>query len=506
MRYHRPSVWVRIYLRPPQIGASDANQLLAFECSPISCRVTRADHRSADTWELVFDLEDFPFDPRLIRGATVEIFAADLALPSAQRDAMAFWAGLSPTQFRTHCLIAGVADQAENELDDDGRRLTLKGRDYTAFFLDARLNSDIRWGTKSFVRHIADLILERDTTAELAIEIAVEGDDGSTDRLILDPRSGRTLDAQAANAPATIQQVLKIRPMSYKARGDSTDPNQSKRMAREGETIWEALKEIALEAGFILYVELDRVVIRSPRTLNPEKMPPLGERFRFTIGHNVKRYAPRRDLGRQSNVNVRVTSFDPKRGVTLTAISPETPETDNPGAASSIGNEAGQGAKPVKQRVVVPFAVRGITNQAQLQKIADALREQLQQHDIEVEIETDTMVDTDGRPLWEIRQADPVIIDVSTTLASVLAKPVEQQIERLVSRGFEPGDAATILGQNDALGGFLAQLSLPLSAAEATFSYSSESSQGWSFSLRARGRRQATVTLESGVEAQVASG
>lgn len=518
MAQHRPSIYARIYLRPPQIDAADDGaQIVVFECAPVSYKVICNSHYVADTWEMTFELNDFPLDPRLVRGATVEIFAADLSGPGVARRAEDYWAGLSHAEEVDHCLIAGVLDHIESPFDGDGLSLKMKGRDYTAYFLDVQLSAPIRWSSaKSFVELIGELIVQRPETQAMSIEIVV---DGST--RVLDPRSGVPFMQQAAQLDATLEptsegvfRVLQIKPSDYKAFG--TDATKDKRMKRDGETTWEAIQEIALEAGLIVYVELDRIVIREPNTLNPTDVQRLlrgkGEAYRFTVGRNVSRFTPSRDLGRQTNTNIQVSSFNPMTGKTLTVYSPPLAEQeiDNAGSAGPVGDQTTKAGKPTKNRTVTPYVVRGITSKVQLEAIAKSIREQIQHHDLEVEIETDSMVDSGGRGLWTMSYADTVVFDFSATLRSFITRTVEEQVQELTERGFDARDINTLLsgGEDDALGGFLGQLQAPLTLSEITYDYSTEGNRGWSVSMRLRARKQATVTVQVSptIDIQVASG
>jgi len=73
-----PTGLLRLHLLLDDLGQPDPDVLMApVEVTPISWVVERNAYDEADTAEFVLEANDFPFDPRIIKGATVEFFQAD---------------------------------------------------------------------------------------------------------------------------------------------------------------------------------------------------------------------------------------------------------------------------------------------------------------------------------------------------------------------------------------------------------------------------------------------
>jgi hypothetical protein len=114
-------------------------------------------YRQADSWELVFDAGDLPFDPRIVRTGFAEIYLYQteglddrnrvlsrrdpLAEPDpgAQRprdisETLALDAGVAAKQRFTYGnkpKVAGLFDRASIELSSDGKWVTVNGQDMT---------------------------------------------------------------------------------------------------------------------------------------------------------------------------------------------------------------------------------------------------------------------------------------------------------------------------------------------------------------------------------------
>lgn len=450
-RLHYPTAWVNVSLLLEDFGQPDPDRAIALAGHPLEFNVTINAFNQADTAKVTIGLEEWPLSPRLLRGGTVHVFLADAETMVDER----FWLSKTPDEMRELAVFAGVVDEPRVTIDDRRRRVELKCRDYTAYFLDATVEGDsityVEGGRKlSFEEVLQNLLDQRDTTRALAIDY----------------------------------QADVIYPADYKRRGD--DPKLGRRRKKHGETVWEVVTELALEAGFVVYVDLDTVVVREPQTIfvgggDPET------RVRYVLGGSeasVSRLVTSRDLGRQHGINVTVTSYDPDAKRTLVARSPLQPEDEpketlEPAKIGQLSRK--KNAKKTTQRTDRPFVVRGISSQVQLQRIADQLREQLRHHEMEASIESRDMVDANGRPVQKLRYGDPVEIALGADLTSVIAKPAEEQVRDLLAIGYEDEDARSI-----ALG--LERLQVPFYVHRANHRFSSR--RGYELDLEVRSRKQ----------------
>jgi len=450
---HFPTAWLKVHLRLEPVGQPDPDRLIRLEGVPSKLAVTKNDWNTADTFTAELDLEDFPFDPAIVRGATVEAFIADAGSLDP-----GFWPRQTLDQMRSHAVILGVVDKIENVFDEEARKVKLSGRDYTAYFLDAEMLP----GPISFMEGTRKL-----TFVEVIERIIAEHPNAKDLKVVADP------------------DVLAICPADYKARGE--DPETGSRKRREGEVIWEALQEIALEAGCIVYVELDQVRIRLPETIFVDQSLDESLFWRWILGKNVTSFSMRRLMGRQHGIRVLVSSYDVDGKRTLSAFWPENPleATKAEISAAPLLDEEKRETSS-RQGDATPFAVRNIKSQTQLTAIAKSLFELLRHHETEGEIETDDMVDSRGRSVVEIGFGDPVIFDVSEGLASIVTLDRSGQIQALIEKGYDritAQDVATALNAQR----------VPFYFKMIEHRWGSDDGEGYTFRAEIRARRQVGV-------------
>ena len=419
-----PTGWCRVDLLLDDFGQSGADNLVSFQNPPIDFEVVKNAYTKADTFRVKVDFEDFPFDPRLLRGGTVQLFLGSADGPAD----VGYWSRQDTAASRAQCLMAGVVDYFEPTLDENGRVFEMKGRDYTAYFLDAELApGDLIWsggsGKLSIVAILESLIAQRPTTSKA---LTVED---------------RTPGGLAA----------KLYPADYKQRALS-DPKLSARKKRHGETIWDFIQELALEAGLVVYVELDRLVVAEPATIFKGQGDP-ARLIHYTLGGEVTSYKPSRKLGRQHKIAVRVASVDTDNGKVRVAFSPKDAETKAQAihvAGSEVGASSPKAATQEKPPIR-PFVVRGITSKAQLQRIADQILEQLRHHEMHAQFETHEIVDSQGLACQGFHYGDPLVFDLAESLRSILVKPVDEQIRTLLAIGYEKATAQQIASLSEDL-------------------------------------------------------
>jgi len=453
-RIFHPSAWANLYVRLENFGQSSPDELVHVSGVPLRFTVERNPYNKADTAEIFVDFEDLPLDSRILRGATVELFFGDTG--QLFERASDYWLAQDSDALREQAVFLGVVDTTKAVVDDDHRKITLSCRDYTAYFLDAEIAGDeityVDRGRRLSFREVLERVVsQRDTTS--AMEVVLDG------------------------AP-------EIFPADYLRRGD--DPVLGKRHARNGETVWDAIQEIAFSAGLIVYVELDRIIVREPRTLYIDGETDAGRLTRWTLGLDVRSLGMSRDLGRQHGINVQVTSYDPDAKRTLIARSPENPEDEPdlrvPAAKIGTAAKARRGKKTVRT-TFRPYVVRGIEDQAHLQRVADQIREQLRHHELEVEIEANDLVDSEGRRTTALGYGDPVQVAIARPLFSVLSEPVEAQVRRLLALGYDADAAGSIALALD-------RLRTPFYLHRVTHRFDGRQGGGYAITIEARSRKE----------------
>jgi hypothetical protein len=454
-----PTALVVVHLLP-ELGQNTPD-MITFATVPRSLKVEKNDIQTADTIEFELDLEDFPLDPRIIRAMTVEAFIADAGNTDP------FWETIRTdvATLRKYAIFAGVIDEVTSQIDTD-RVVKLKGRDYSAYLLDAELESkELIYGTKTLVQIIRDLLDQRETTKAIQIEIRGKG----IEKLV----PAKYMIRGLAPKIRTIK-TLKERP---------TNP----RKLQHGNTAWEVIQEMALQGGIVAYIDLDTLVLADPATLNIDDPLSLRE-VHFTLGRDIDTYSPSRRMGRRTGVRVLVSSWDPEQGKTHQAFSPKLSDLKNSGLDQIPAVPLGGVGKPTRVPTDHrrPYVVRGIVDQNQLQAIADCIRIQLEHHEMDVSVDTLRLNDSNGKPLQDLRYGDPVVIDIDANFPSSLASSVEDQIARLLSLGYPVADA-------QALTKAVNQLHVPYWLNGATYEFSEEEDDSLRVTLGLRSRRPIDV-------------
>jgi hypothetical protein len=463
-----PTALVVVHLLP-ELG-QETPDMITFATVPRRLKVEKNDIQSADTIEFELDLEDFPLDPRIIRAVTVEAFIADAGGTGP------FWESLRTdvATLRKYAIFAGIIDEVTSQIDSD-RVVTMKGRDYSAYLLDAELESkELVYGSKTLVQIIRDLLDQRETTK--AIQIETRGD--GIERLV---------------------------PRTYMIRGDAPKIRSVKtlkerdtlhRKKQEGNTAWEVIQEMALLGGVVAYIELDTLVLADPATLNVDD-PSSARETHFTLGREIDSYSPCRRMGRRTGVRVIVSSWDVEAGKTRRAGSPKGILEGKLGVLDAGQDQIsaaplGSAGKAIRVNAHArPYVVRGIRDQNQLQAIADCIRVQLEHHEMDVSVDVMRLSDSNGKPLQDLRYGDPVAIDIDANFPSSLASPIEDQIARLLSLGYPVADA-------EALTKAVNQLHVPYWLNGATYSFTEEEDDSLRVTLSLRSRRPIEVPSPRG--------
>jgi len=454
-----PTAWCRIQLKLEDFGQGNAEDLLVLEYIPLEAKVTKNSFDEADIFRVKIDFEEFPLDPRIIEGASCEIYMAG----SDGLDAD-FWEKQSLDFMREHCEIIGVVDSIKGGIGEEGRITELTGRDYTAYFLDAQVDvTPVSYLAEdgvtklTFVEVIEKVLAQRPTTEAITIR---------------DP-----------------DLVEKIYPGDYKQGGD--DPKTAKRKKKKKETVWEALRDIAIEAGHVIYVDLDEIVIRKPRTIFVGEPQDQSKWLRFTIGYDVKEFHPSRKMGRQQGIRVRCTSFLDQDHKRLVAVYPEAGFTKTEIKAKKIKAEGfqggGTGENAVPSLTFRSYVFRGIKTEDHLKRIAKELYALVSHHELEGSFTTEEMVDSNGKPVWAIRYGDPITFGVAESLASIITLDMEAQIAVLVEYGYGEEAARALMLSID-------QASVPFYIHSVMHEFRVEDEGGFTMTAEIRSRRQVDIT------------
>lgn len=413
-----PTCLVRIWIKLEDFGQPEPEEgedgLIELSGIPISAVSKKNSYNEADTFEATVDFEKFPIDSRVVKGATVQIYMAD-----AESLAPNFWETRTAPFLLEHCVALGVVDHCETGIGEDGRQATIKGRDYTAYFLDVQVGEGkILW-------------LEDDGETKRTFVSVIEG-------LIADDQSGNRRAIQIRD-PHLVDEIY---PGNFMDRGTDTETGDRKK--KQGETIWQALQNIALYSGHILYIDLDEIVVRRPKTLYLVDGMDESNWYRWTVGEDVSSFRPNRKMGRQQGIKVRCVSWSDD-GPTLISVRPTVEEQEEKSqiGISQVGGESPE-EEPAPKTPYRTYTFNDITKQDHLNQLADELYELVRHHELEGTWETGEMRDSTGREMWRAGYGDPVVFEVSESVQSLITLDQATMIRRILAEGYGEKEAATI--------------------------------------------------------------
>ena len=449
-----PTAWIQFDIALEDFGQPDPSRIITLSGEPASVRVERNAFNEADTAEVVLDFEDFPFDPRIVRGGIVQVFLADAGEVNQN-----FWPARTAEQLRDLIVFVGVIDRISSTFNDKHRQFRVEARDYTAYFLDAEIG----------VTAHASFDFKRNGEPMSLVEII--------ETVVQDPKRPQTHEIEVEVRDG----IPDIFPADYMKRGGTEKVGS--RLSRNGETIWGFFTELALYAGVIVYVELDKIVIRRPRTLFVDGVD--SERLStWTVGQNVMSLVKRRALGRQTGIKVIVTSYDPDTKKTRRAEQGEDVALATELVAPKVGNTSRTVEEPPARSVRL-ITVRGITSQPQLDEIAEQYFELLRHQEMEAVVKTHEMRDSTGRPVQQLCYGDPVTFQISDSAEGFGFIPIEAQVRHLIERGYSPETAEAVTVSLD-------RMRVPFYVHRVEYQY--DSAQGFELELEMRSRRQVDLS------------
>lgn len=445
---------------------------------PKSATVHINSYRQADSFDLVIDASDLPFDPKLVRAGAVEIYiyqtsgidddrrvfsrseplsdpdtgalrtrsdvdtlALTLKTPASRER---FTLGMKPR-------IVGLFDDEDLEMSDSGKWVTIKGQDYTAYLLA------IQWPPMP------------DGTAR-RIPVGKRLDDLLGDILAdADPDGHLTIDVRGIeDSDLPIVGEGEVR---NHARGIPVEQNT---------TYWDVMYKLAERHGFILFVDGLDVVLSRPKTITDKDTTTIRH---MAWGRNLAHLTLKRHLGKEQVPTMVVKSYDPKTRRTITAEYPNG-TIDRSVILTAAKHGKASAKHPVKvhgnvkqsthvsKRGKVKTTVRerdeyqiatvfGITDPKALAKIAETRYHLLGKAERTVHATTKDLRDLLGRDLLDVTAGDAFNIEWDEFNRELMAsdKVTEgEKIAHLIGRGFNSEVATTIAEHYSILEGLVRPL------------------------------------------------
>lgn len=321
------------------------------------------DYTQADTFDCEIEYKQFPFDPRCLRAVGITIHMEDVG--SLYDDGTNSPTRINPS--RENTVFIGFADEESISFDDTKRTVRFEGRDYTSLLIDRKY-------------------LGGPVNLELPIDEVVKALLVSLDE---------TTDIEVVNKASANLPVLS------KFYSDK-DASSGKKNPKRDQSYWDLIQSIISQAGLIAYIELDKLVISTPRVLyGTDKVK------RFIYGKNVKNLSFKRKIGRRKNFNIIVRSMNLSTKEVIEAKIPAeaTPEWS---AATNIPNEEvkvpdssasgkPEAAKELKAAPYMAFRITNVNSKDHLIEVGQNIYEELGRQQIEGDLSTADMVVPESR-------------------------------------------------------------------------------------------------------------
>lgn len=449
---------------------------------PKSATVHVNSYRMADSWEVTFDANDLPIDPRQVRSGAIELYMfqtqgvpSDLKVVSrqfattdqqsankARTSIVALEREFSSKEIRDRFTydnkprVVGLFDSHDLEMSQDGKWVTISGQDYTAF-LAAKQWPPTERGTvrripvgKSLFNTLSEILAAADTDGRL--ELVAEGIEvGDT------PTVGR---AEAD---------------TNRGRGIPVDEKTS---------YWDVMYKLATRYGFILFVRGLDVVLTRPKNIDSASHAVR----RFAWGKNLSSIRMTRNLGKLKVPRIIMRGYDVEN---RRVVSVEFPDTglgakqiilkgisrDKHRATEKIKATDGTVKSPKKKAKtlrredeyqIIPMF--GVSDKTILARAAENLYQLLGSSERKIVTTTNDLLDLDQRELLDLQTGDAVLMEWQDFDAEMIGDdevPTDTKYAHLIARGFN-SEVAREIAQNYEL---LLQEKRPMRMREATFDW-----------------------------------
>jgi hypothetical protein len=427
-------------------GGRDRPQVIE-DIIPLTVSVNLNSYKEADTWEITFDAQRFPFSPELIRSAAVEIymyqredltqepFYVDIPQPTFSVTGIidfAVNATLADRDHREKLMVTGLVDNIVLTQDDQGGVVSMSGRDYTSLLIDKAWNP-LESGKRG---RIPDGPL--DEVVQKLVDEAVHADE-----------IGRTLEVAFIDyeiVPNTggVSKTVTQKKVSIKS--PPTSKSRSKKKSRgiavkSDSNYWDVIYKLCMSYGFICFVQGFNVYIAKPHVLYSDQEALWGH-WRVAYGRNLESLSVERKLSKEAVPQIRVRSWDPK---TKTAIEGKFPKDKENVKVTGVGT------KKEEYRV---YTVPDVTDENTLKEIARSTYFTLARGEGTIKFTTPALKDLDNKDLLRIRAGDAVYIEWDAFDSKLMTNSklgTDQKIAALLAQGYKIDVARLVAEQYDKL-------------------------------------------------------
>ena len=424
-------------------GATTLDRAVEWAIVPRSARLERNDVHTADTLACVIDYREFPFDPRLVRALSVAYFAGCTDGGPLPLDAQ-------------HLRFLGVVDTPESDLGEETQTVTLEARDYTAILLGQRAKPSMAVPLgRGLDAVLADLLATLPGEQATLLRPVIQGPDGAPIPWPIVPDAGRA----GARLPV--------------------DPKDS---------LWSLIRRVCEAQGFVVFVDLDRLVVSTSRTLGADgSLRADADRVHVVFGRELSGLRMKRTLTNRTRPVV-LRQYDPTTGDTISTSWPRDAERPRRGRARrgrvSVVTRRTGGATVTHDDAnnAEEFVVTGTRDGDALDELAESVFRRRALQELEGSFRTHDPVlpqvrGVRGRPapdfdVWAIHTATTLFAEVGAEADVAFdARASRASRERaLVDRGYPPEVASALVTSWASLDA----LSMPFIVRKATLSLDAE--------------------------------
>lgn len=424
--------------------ATTLARAIEWQVIPRAAKLERNDIHTADTLSVTLDFREFPFDPRLVRAASVVYYAGNTD-------------GGPLTLDETTMRFMGVVDTPETSLSEDAQTVTFECRDYTAVLLGERARPAMAVALdRPMDQVLGDLLATLPAEWASTIRPVIQGPDGASIPWPIVPGAER--------------RIAKL-------------PVEPK------DTLWSLIRRIVEAAGLVAFVELDRLVVSTSRTLGSDgSLRADANRLHVVFGENLADLRMKRTMTNKTRP-VALRQYNPATGDTITSEWPTAAERSRPSGqrrgrpAVVVRRTGGATVTNDQSDQAEEFAVTGTRSGEELNALAESIYRQRARFELEGAFTTHDPVlpqvrGSRGNPapdfdLWAIHTATTLYADISeqADLAFDTSAPRADRERALVARGY-PSEVASVLVTSWSQ---LSRVSLPFIVRKASLSLDGES-------------------------------
>lgn len=431
---------------------------VGFDIVPLNFTVEKNSPRKADTAKVELLYRQLPFNPQILKAATIQVFAGmvsseDFARACGPTGAQGL---LLPDVVPQGWAFAGQSNEIFRGFIDDWtaifestERIELTARDCTGFLLDAEC-------PENMLRR-----LPVETKLDAAIKYLLFGD--GLLWLGLPGMRGLEIVVESKREMPTLEEFKNPQWMTSKKKAVKA-PKRAPKVARQ--KVWDLITDLCVAAGLKAHIRPGRtpviiqgvglalpaaeLVITDPATYYGSSTAPIRT---FARGRNVKRMRIHRQLGGVPIPYVQVRSWDSVAGKAIIGNFPPVPAQKK---KANVATTSGEGDRP-ERKVFEIDDISGPKAQEIVDAIAFSYYEQLARGEFQVDISTTLAAgvplqdnDETGADILYLSPSDPIrcVVDPAVpangqiSLSSeIAAMGVPELQQQMVTGGVAPAIA-----------------------------------------------------------------